>query len=111
MSLNKIDYEATKNIPIPLGVGQTWQDVTGSRAASTTYTNTTGRPIQVMITVNWSDNTDNFNFFVNGVAVLLNMDGGLFGWASPVAVIIPAGSTYSITANYATPIKLWMELR
>lgn len=101
----------TPAIPQALGYRQTWQNVTASRAASTTYTNTTGRPIQVMITVNWSDNPDNFNFFVDGVAVLLDMEGGLFSWSSPVAVIVPAGSTYSITANYATPIKRWMELR
>lgn len=101
----------TPGVPQELGYRQTWQNVTASRAASTTYTNTTGRPIQVMITINWSDNTDNFNFFVDGVAVLLDMEGGLFNWSSPIAVIVPAGSTYSITANYATPIKRWMELR
>lgn len=32
-----------------IGEGQTWQDVTGSRAASTSYQNTTGRPIEVAI--------------------------------------------------------------
>jgi hypothetical protein len=31
-----------------VGYGQTWQDVTGSRTAGTTYYNTTGKPIQVM---------------------------------------------------------------
>lgn len=92
-------------------IGQTWQNVTLDRAASTTYTNTTGRPIQVMITANWSDNVDNYNFFVDGVAVLFDMEGGLFGWSSPVTAIVPAGSTYSISANFASPIKRWMELR
>jgi len=32
-----------------IGVGQTWQDVTSSRAKNTTYTNSTGKPIQVFI--------------------------------------------------------------
>lgn len=32
-----------------IGVGQTWQDFIGSRAHSTSYQNTTGRPIQVAI--------------------------------------------------------------
>ena len=32
-----------------LGFSQTWQTVTGSRAASTTYYNTTGKPIIVSV--------------------------------------------------------------
>lgn len=34
---------------IAVGVGQTWQDLTASRAASTSYQNLTGRPISVAI--------------------------------------------------------------
>ena len=30
-----------------IGVGQTWTDVTASRAFSVTYTNTTGKPIKI----------------------------------------------------------------
>lgn len=33
-----------------LGMGQAWQNVTGSRSFGATYTNTTGRPIALMIT-------------------------------------------------------------
>ncbi len=33
----------------PIGVGQSWQDVTSSRSKNVTYTNTTGRPIQLGI--------------------------------------------------------------
>jgi len=32
-----------------IGVGQTWQSLTGSRALNTTYQNTTGRPISVSV--------------------------------------------------------------
>ena len=32
-----------------IGVGQTWQDVTSSRALDTVYTNSTGKPIQVQV--------------------------------------------------------------
>jgi hypothetical protein len=31
-----------------LGSGQTWRDVTGSRASNVTYTNVTGKPITVI---------------------------------------------------------------
>ena len=34
-----------------LGVGQTWQNLTGSRSSGRTYTNNTGRPIQVLFII------------------------------------------------------------
>ena len=34
-----------------IGVGQTWQDVTASRVAGITYTNSTGKPISVSISI------------------------------------------------------------
>ena len=34
-----------------LGWGQTWQNVSGSRTFSTSYQNTTGRPIQVALSL------------------------------------------------------------
>lgn len=36
-----------------IGVGQTWQNVTASRAFGVTYTNTTGKPIVLMISFYW----------------------------------------------------------
>src|SRR5574344_3117130 len=39
----------------PIGMGQAWQDVLRSRAANTTYTNTTGRPIMVVLSMNSSN--------------------------------------------------------
>jgi hypothetical protein len=39
------EFVATQNLGI--GAGQTWQDVSGSRANGTSYQNTTGRPIMV----------------------------------------------------------------
>ena len=35
--------------PDPVGVGQTWQDVSASRTRNTAYRNTTGRAIQVLV--------------------------------------------------------------
>ena len=37
-----------------IGVGQTWQDVTASRTRNVTYTNTTGKPIQVNISSDYT---------------------------------------------------------
>lgn len=86
-----------------LGYGQTWQNVIGSRAAGTTYTNTTGKPI--MVSVNCKND---FVFFINAIQV------GRFNIGQPLSdvtgtFIIPAGSTYQLTTVYG--LAGWTELR
>ncbi|MGE4336206.1 MAG: hypothetical protein AB7E55_09560 [Pigmentiphaga sp.] len=91
---------------VQLGVGQTWQDVTASRASATTYTNTTGRPIQVAITVNDSG-SGTWSFILNGTRLTWNDQGGSTDF---VSVIIPDGNTYQVNRGQHT-ITRWMELR
>jgi hypothetical protein len=91
--------------PQGLGYGQTWQDVTASRAASTTYTNSTGKPIALNI---WGINAGSVSLTINGVTAdisginasvpSINLDG-----------IVPPGATYGIGA--CSTITLWSELR
>lgn len=91
-----------------LGDGQSWQDVTLSRAVATTYTNTTGRAIQLLV-----DLTDSgagaVSFSISGVswasADLSGTATTLVTW-SPV---IPAGATYAISGGCT--IRKWLELR
>jgi len=95
-----------------LGYGQTWQDLTGSRALATTYYNTTGKPIQVLasLSVGASSNSD---LTINGVS-LGNQTGN--GNASsvvmPISFIVPPGQSYrmAVTAGGVT-INKWSELR
>lgn len=94
-------YNDAKN----LGLGQTWQDVSGSRAANTTYTNSTGKPIYVVIS-NVLPTSATWNFTINGVVHAVN------GTATAQVrfchnFIIPNGATYS--SNYAG--APWSELR
>jgi hypothetical protein len=89
-----------------IGVGQTWQDVTASRAASTTYTNSTGRPIFISVRMEQDDGT--LNLTVDGLMI------GRTGFtAGPVnytlTAIVPAGSTYLVTTTGGT--LFWYELR
>lgn len=94
-----------------IGYGQTWQDVSGSRAVNTTYYNTTGRPIMASVrgqgttAASW-----NMNWIVNGVSLPLTGwvgSGSLYGVTT---AIIPAGASYSLsTAN--TTFNTWAELR
>jgi len=97
--------------PTQIGVGQTWQ--TPSRSAGTTYTNSTGKPI--LIVVNGLANALNtwYTFiYVDGVQVTFAYGGGGSSTAYfyfPASVIVPNGSTYSVTA--VGGINIWTELR
>jgi hypothetical protein len=86
----------------PLGYGQTWQNVVGSRVSGTTYTNSTGRPIFVAVcTTQWlaSAAVDSIGIAVTGTNNVLN-----------VSFVVPAGSTYSATVGGGS-INIWSELR
>ncbi len=95
-----------------IGINQTWQDVSASRAASTTYTNTTGKPIAVSVSL------------VSSVAtvILYTLSGVSFaGSASSAAggnninsafFIVPNGGTYEAHNNVGTStLYSWKELR
>jgi len=88
-----------------LGMGQTWQNVTGSRAFSIVYYNTTSRPIFVY--PSWS-NTFNTTvpFTINGVTAG-NMNG--YGTSSGGGFIVPPGTSYSVLASQT--LTTWFELR
>lgn len=87
--------------PEPIGVGQTWQ--APSRAANTTYTNSTGRPIQLLINASQASFG---SFLINGTSVGTFRTGDSeWTWIAP---IIPDGNTYR--ANFGG-ISAWWELR
>jgi len=90
--------------------GTTWHDVTGSRAANTTYTNSYSYPIMVNVNLitGSSGITNPSYFYVNGIAVADANSGGWTGATSfTVSVIVPPGSTYSTNSN---GIAIWAEL-
>ena len=101
----------------PLGVGQAWQNLTSSRISGVYYTNSTGRPIAVSISLRDVGYID-YVVSVNGVVVIKSLkpheydergpapfqiiDGGLF-------FIVPTGATYAILTE--NMINDWAELR
>lgn len=95
-----------------IGVGQTWQNVTASRLSGTTYTNTTGKPINVIITIEASVYntyyravlTINSNLF----ATIAGNEGITYA-AGTISVIIPNGATYKLDISNGT--IYWQELR
>ena len=83
------------------GVGQTWTVLTGSRAIGTTYTNSTGKPIQVCMSVD----INNAHFFINGVDMYIPDYNGYGNHY----FIVPNGQTYRLEG--AGSINTWSELR
>lgn len=91
-----------------LGNGQTWQDVTASRAANTTYTNSTGRAIAVFLRAAYGGG-GTLAFHVDGVLISDSYEGG--SNSKTQTFIIPKGSTYKFIPAGAAYIILWSELR
>ena len=93
-----------------IGVGQTWQDVTASRALGVTYTNTTGKPIYVVARLDSVAGNAQFNFAINGSIISSYAIGT--NYSNIMHFIVPNGHTYAINlqANTGTLGK-WTELR
>lgn len=91
-----------------IGDGQTWQNVTSSRARDTTYTNSSSRPRFISITVNGNDGRRNPTLSVNGGA----MGGWYPGYGTrggvQLVTVVPAGHTYRLDSGES--IVSWWEL-
>ena len=92
-----------------IGAGQTWQNVTSSRSAGTTYTNSTGRSIQVAI-LSAQGTNQQFQFYIDGTLVWNQYSSTIYGDNVTANFILPPSATYSLTVPYGS-IQYWMELR
>ena len=90
------------------GVGQTVQDVTASRALGTTYTNSTGKPVLISVTVAGANDFGTTTLTVSGVAAARVSNSSQYGQTKNICYVIPPSSTYSVVGS---PIILWTELR
>lgn len=88
-----------------LGYGQTWQDVTASRASATTYYNTTGKPILVSVTA--GNATSTLILTIGGLGVSRDTDATA-SVNMGVSGIVGQGMSYSINAS---TIVFWAELK
>ena len=95
---------ALTSLPV-LGVGQTWQDVTASRSIGTTYTNSTGKAI--MVIVSWNSTSGTATATVSGVTIMQSATGGSF--IDSTSFVVPAGGTYAISGG--SGFTNWVELR
>jgi hypothetical protein len=94
------------------GIGQTWQDVTAIRASGTTYTNSTGRAIEVSVSAAYQDGDGGLEARVGGILVG-NLKGeapsGTGFWNGTLTFTVPNLTNYNITGN--PNVFVWSELR
>ena len=88
---------------VPIGVGQTWTDVTAGRALGTTYYNTTGQSILVTVNTKRTNAAATHTITVNGVVVsslatAVNIE-------AVVSVIVPPSGSYVVTNATLTTIN------
>jgi hypothetical protein len=102
----------TSSGPNTLGYSQTWQDVTASRASGVTYTNSTGKPIQVNVAGDCSSGSAILYLTVSGVLISGGQVTNIANQIAQVGAIIPPSATYilSVSTGTVTPTN-WSELR
>lgn len=95
-----------------LGVNQTWQDLIGSRVKNVNYTNNTGRPIQVAVSILGTPATETVEVYVAGVKIYEG-DPGLGSPSSSTSCtfIVPDGAQYQVNLPTTGAITTWAELR
>lgn len=96
-----------------IGNGQTWQNLTGSRAAGTTYTNSTGRTITVCVEVTSTGGPQSFGISPNigGVTLpAITAYSANAGYRASAYFQVPSGQTYSVGAT-SSNMSTWAELR
>lgn len=110
--VNAIEFQqnGTRVPPITevFGIGQTWQDVSASRVHTTSYQNTTGKPIGVLIRFQGSGAARAFQVSTDN-ATWLAVIGTGSGVDAEVSAVVPNGHYYRISG--ASTIWSWAELR
>jgi len=82
--------------------------VSGSRSASTNYTNNTGKPIMVNI-IWYETNNGTGSMVCDGVTVASRKNSGSGPDIVNASMIVPNGRVYSATSSNG--FKNWVELR
>lgn len=95
-----------------MGLGQTLQDVTASRALGTAYTNGTTKPITVMVSAT-SAAVGGTLTVTMGAIVVWGSTASAVGYISAATFVVPVGVSYTVAmgGGGAPTVKTWIELR
>ena len=88
------------------GTGQTWQDVTASRALNTTYTNTDSRARYVVVSC--GSTTIPIFATVDGVGLPIQNIGNSLATTIGAYFVVPPGATYKVAGG---TLSQWAELK
>lgn len=112
-NITAVNFENIYPSSKELGVGQTWQDVLTQRRMEVLYTNTTGRPIMINVTVDSSSPAVNRTMlYVDGIRV--SRFENVNGLATQLCAIVPDKKTYQVKGEVNASIvgiMDWAELR
>lgn len=93
-----------------IGWNQTWVNVTANRALGTTYTNSTGKPIYiVVIPQDAVGSTSTISVTVGGIVIVNNHT--FTSTTGPIAFIVPNLQTYKVTVTGTGYVSQWNELK
>lgn len=92
-----------------IGIDQSWQDVQSVRVNNQTYTNNTGKPIQLSVSIRDSNSVDPIYFYINNNLVINIPDLNVSQYYL-INHVIPNGNTYRLNVSN-NPIVSWWELR
>ena len=104
---------------IHLGVGQTWTNVTTSRSAGGTFTNNTGKPIEVAVTF-YHETLPGLIYYQSGAAIgslwtvgctACASAGAGYGYYGTATWVVPPGHVYRSICNGGPTLLTWFELR
>lgn len=93
-----------------IGVGQTVQDVSGSRSKGVAYQNTTGKPIEVVVNYNSSGLGDCFEVSSDNVTWFVTFAISNNGTNTSHSQTIPNGYYYRVPSGSPNVVR-WHELR
>jgi len=102
-----------------LGVGQTWTNVTTSRSAGGTFTNNTGKPIEVAVTF-YHETLPGLIYYQSGAAIgslwtvgctACASAGAGYGYYGTATWVVPPGHVYRSICNGGPTLSRWFELR
>ena len=96
-----------------LGVNQTWQNVTASRPAGIVHTNSTGKPITVIIIANVGTGSAGGSIAFSAGTIPLDkvIATGLAQITGSFTIVIPPGQSYSYTTAGTVNVISVFELR
>ena len=96
----------------PIGVGQTWQNMTSSRAIGTSYTNSTGRTIVVIVSGTSGGTNGLWGVTINSAVTYYTPSAYTASVWNTCEFIVPAGQTYALSQQGSSAtLQNWSELR